>query len=66
MNLLMYRGRPIQLIFIFGLYVTSAGACQSTMQRQLRQRFNSALITDSCFIDEDPDLQSPVIFVFSF
>ena len=32
----------------------------------LIQRFNSGLITDSCFSDEDPDIQPPVIFVFSF
>jgi len=33
----------------------------------LIQRFNSALIMDSfCFSDEDPDLDPPVIFVFSF
>jgi len=28
-----------QLIFTFGLYVTSAGVCQSMMQRQLRPRW---------------------------
>ena len=33
----------------------------------LIQRFNSALIMDSfCSSDEDPDMQPPVIFVFSF